>query len=140
MRTFILFLIGTGFLSAQTAEEIMAQVAKNQDASAAARASYVYHQNLLVRMKRANGKLAREEERNYIVTPTKNGVKRDLIQLKGKIGKGKQIVTYDKADFRYKGIDVDGELVQNFADDFGMDQKSKDGRRSQSVPHAFRAN
>ena len=43
-------------LCAQTADEIMAKVAKNQDADVAARSQFVYHQNLLVRMKRANGK------------------------------------------------------------------------------------
>jgi hypothetical protein len=123
----LLLCISAALSAAQTADEIMAQVAKNQDASATARANYVYHQNLLVRMKRSNGKLAREEVRDYTVTPTKDGVKRELIQVSGKIEKGKQLVTYDKSDFRYKGMDVDGDLVQSFADDFGVDDKSKDG-------------
>lgn len=120
----LLFLNG---LSAQTADQIMDNMAKNLDRDVAARAQYVYHQNLLVRMKRGNGKLAREETRDYTVTPTPTGVKRDLVQFAGKIGQGKQEITYDKPEFRYKNIDVDGEIVQSFADDFGKDEKSKDG-------------
>ncbi len=116
-----------GIRATQTADEIMAQVALHQDSAVAARSQFVYHQNVLVRMKRANGKIAREETRDYTVTPAADGIKRELVSLSGTIGEGKKAVTYDKADFRYKNIDIDGELVQNFADDFGVDKKSKDG-------------
>ncbi len=126
MRLWVAFLFTT-LLSAQTADEIIAKVAQNQDADVAARSQFVYHQNLLVRMKRANGKLAREETRDYTVTPKADGVERELTHLTGTIGNGKNAVTYDKADFRYKNVDIDGELVQSFADDFGVDKHSKDG-------------
>ena len=53
MRLICLTIAIASLSCAQTADEIMARVATNQDASSAARAKYVYHQNLLVRMKRA---------------------------------------------------------------------------------------
>lgn len=124
---FLLFLAALGTVQAQTADEIMARMAKNLDRDVAARNEYVYHQNLLVRMKRGNGKLAREETRDYTVIPSANGVKRELVKLSGKIGVGKKEMTYDKPDFRYKNIDVDGEIVQSFGDEFGKEEKSKDG-------------
>ena len=127
MRPLIAFTLFACLLSAQTADDIIARVAKNQDADVAARNQFVYHQNLLIRMKRANGKVAREETRDYTVTPSADGVKRELIQLTGTVGNGKNAVTYDQADFRYKNIDIDGELVQNFSDTFGVDKNSKDG-------------
>jgi len=55
---------------AQTAEVIMAKVAANQDRAQQMRSAFVYRQNMLIRFKRGNGKLAREEEREYVVTPT----------------------------------------------------------------------
>lgn len=127
MMRALLLLSAAVSLSGQTADEIMSRVAQNQDRASAARAQYVYHQNLLVRMSRPNGKLAREETRDYTVTPKPDGMDRELVDFSGKIGMGKKVVTYDKPDFRYKNIDLDGELVQSFADDFGSDKKSSDG-------------
>ena len=53
-----------------TAEDIMCRVAENQDRAEKAREAYVYDMNLFVRLKRANGKLAREESRDYVVAPS----------------------------------------------------------------------
>ena len=47
----------------EPADIIMAKVALNQQRAQAARAAFVYHQSMLIRFKRGNGKLAREEER-----------------------------------------------------------------------------
>jgi len=54
------------------------------DRSQAARALYVYDQNVFVRMKRANGKLAREESRAYVIAPAERGAKRKLVKLEGR--------------------------------------------------------
>ncbi len=70
--------IGIGFfllsqaVLAQTpdAAEIMRRVSENLDREEAARAAFVYDQNVFVRLQRANGKLAREETRQYSVAPT----------------------------------------------------------------------
>jgi hypothetical protein len=127
IRLYLALVLCACSLNAQTADEIMAKVAKNQDADVAARSQFVYHQNILMRMKRANGKLAREETRDYTVTPSEKGLERKLIRVAGSIGDGKKAVTYDSADFRHSNLDIDGEIIQGIADDFGHDQKSKDG-------------
>lgn len=114
-------------ISAQTADEIMARVAKNQDADVAARSEFVFHQNLLVRMLRANGKLAREETRDYVVTPDTAGLKRELVHFSGMVGNGKHPIPYDKPGYQHGRIDIDGQLVPQFADDFGAEKESKDG-------------
>jgi hypothetical protein len=54
-------------------QEIMAKIAANQDRSQEMRSAFVYRQDLLLRFLRGNGKTAREEEREYNVTPTANG-------------------------------------------------------------------
>ena len=127
MRFAVVLILSAGALCAQTADEIMTKVGQSQDADVAARAEFVYHQNLLVRMNRANGKLAREETREYTVAPSANGVKRDLVTLHGKIQEGRKVIEYTEHGYKYKGIDIDGDLVNSFADDFGADEKSKDG-------------
>jgi hypothetical protein len=128
MRLTCLVLACASLASAQTADEIMARVAANQDASSAARAKYVYHQNLLVRMKRANGRLAREEVRDYTVTPAEKGSKRELVKLAGKVGVSKdKTIEYTDPKYQRNGHDVDGQIVQQMADDFGNEKESKDG-------------
>lgn len=70
MRLAGFFLCLGARLSAQSpdAAEIMRRVSANLDRSEAARAHYVYDQDVFVRLQRANGKLAREESRQYTAT------------------------------------------------------------------------
>jgi len=91
--------------------EIMRRVAENSERANAARASWVYEHDTFVRLKRANGKLAREESREYTVAPTEKGAQRKLLKVDGKILNGSKEVTYDKAGFRQKDADVDGAIV-----------------------------
>ncbi len=73
---------------AQSADEIMARVAENQTRTEAARASFVYQQDVLVRLQRSNGKLAREEDREYTVTPEPDGIKREMVHFRGEVRSG----------------------------------------------------
>jgi hypothetical protein len=127
MRPALLLLIPAA-LSAQTAEQIMARVAENQTRAEDARASFVYHENLLVRLKRSNGQLAREEIRDYTVAPTPTGVKREMVHFAGKYGlHGKEYI-FTTPGFEYKGVDVDADIARSLADDFGRStRRSKDG-------------
>ncbi|MDQ6699125.1 MAG: hypothetical protein M3Z36_02940 [Acidobacteriota bacterium] len=115
------------FLTAQTADEIMARVAANQDRAQSVRSTFVYRQNLLVRMKRANGKLAREEIRDYTVTPAEDSSNKELTHVAGKYEKDGKLFEYSKPEFRHKDIDMDGEIMESLADDFANDGKSRDG-------------
>src|SRR5205823_371681 len=67
--------------------------------------------------KRANGKLAQEESRKYIVAPTEIGADRKLVKVDGKILDGKREIKYDEAGFRRKEMDIDAALVDTFARD-----------------------
>ena len=119
----ILFLLGIAAssigvtLSAQTpdAAEIMRRVSENVGRAEAARAAWVYDQDVFVRLKRANGKLAREESRQYTVAPTEKGAQRKLVRVDGKILDGRKEIAYNEAGYRRKSADVDGALVDTFA-------------------------
>jgi hypothetical protein len=67
-----------------TADEIMARVAENQDRSLEARRNWTYRQTVLTRLNRTNGKLAREEDKEYTVVPTPKGFEKDLVRFSGK--------------------------------------------------------
>ncbi|MCU1262654.1 MAG: hypothetical protein JWO80_5539 [Bryobacterales bacterium] len=126
MKLAVLLLI-PAVMAAQTAEEIMARVAENQSRAEDARASFVYHENLLVRMKRANGKLAREEIRDYTVTPTPTGVKREMVHFAGKYGLHGKEYDFATPGYEYKGMDIDAGVAKDLADHFGRSRQSKDG-------------
>ncbi len=108
-------------------EIIMAKVAMNQDRAQEMRKAFVYHQSLLIRFQRGNGKLAREEQREYTVTPSERGFKKDLVKFTGKYAKGGKLFEYNEPGFEYKGMDIDGDLANEFANDLANDKESRDG-------------
>jgi hypothetical protein len=111
----------------ESVQEIMAKVAANQDRAQEMRAAFVYHQDLLLRMLRGNGKTAREEEREYTVTPTPSGTEKQLTKFSGRYEKGGKLIDYDEPGYTYKEVDVDGELINDLAKDLADDKKSRDG-------------
>jgi hypothetical protein len=117
MKRLLPLLIVCSSLAAQTpdAGEIMRRVSENVDRAQAARAAWVYDQDVFVRLKRANGKLAREESRQYTVAPTEKGAQRKLIRVEGRILEGKKEIGYTEANFRRKDADIDGALVDGLA-------------------------
>jgi hypothetical protein len=113
---------------------IMAKVALNQDRAQEMRSAFVYHQSMLIRFKRGNGKLAREEEREYMVTPAEKGFKKDLTHFVGKYEKGGNLIAYDKPGYQYKGTDIDGQLADSMANDMTNDKDSRDGITNDLFP------
>jgi hypothetical protein len=106
-------------------QQIMARVAANQDRGEKARAEYVYQQRIRVATHRTNGKLAREETTDYLVTPTPDGTKKELKHIEGRYWhKGKYL------EFHSEPVpepdSLDGDLVHDFRDDLSND-RSKDG-------------
>jgi hypothetical protein len=71
--------------------------------------------NVFVRLKRANGKLAREESRDYVVAPGAKGASRKLVKVDGKILEGKNEVAYTEAGYKTKNLDIDGAITNSFA-------------------------
>lgn len=112
---FLLWSASLAFAEPPDAGEIMRRVAGNFDRANAARASWVYDQEVFVRVKRANGKLAREEIRKYTVAPTEKGAERKLVSVEGKIQNGNRVVNYSEAGFRQKDMDIDGAITDSLA-------------------------
>jgi hypothetical protein len=108
-------------------DEIMARVAANQDKSLAERRNWTYRQTVLTRLNRTNGKLAREEDKEYAVAPTPEGFEKELVRFSGKYEHKGKLVGYDKPGYEYKEIDIDGELADDLADDLMSDESGKDG-------------
>jgi hypothetical protein len=125
-----LMLAPLGVLSASdqpspSVQQIMARVAANQDRGQKARAEYVYEQRIHVASLRTNGKLAREETTDYLVTPTPDGTKKELKHIDGRYWhKGKYVEFHGEPV--PEADSLDGSLVHDFCVDFTKDQ-SKDG-------------
>jgi len=126
MRVLLLMLVAVVSYGQETVEAIMEHVAANQARAQAARQAMVFEQNVLIRLHRGNGMLAREEEYHFTVTPTPDGIVKQRTAFAGKYGKGKQFVSYDTPGFEYKGVDVDGQLAKELVEEFTND-KSRDG-------------
>jgi hypothetical protein len=110
----------------QTADSIMARVAENQTRAEEARTAVIYHQNVLIRLKRSNGKLAREECTDYTVTPTPDGIKKEQTKFEGKYVDGGKTVAFTQPGFEHKGLDIDADVAKSLVDDL-TNAKSKDG-------------
>lgn len=116
---------------AVTAEDVMARVAENQDRAQKMRSAFVYRQNVLVRLKHLNGKLANEEESEYIVTPDEKSTKKERVRFLGKYVSHGKVVEYREPRPHRVHVsmqdEMDDDLTHDLADDFGLDKKSKDG-------------
>jgi hypothetical protein len=111
----------------EQADLIMARVALNQDRAQQMRSAFVYHQNMLICFQRSNHKVAREEQREYVVTPTETGFTKTLTHFAGKYDKGGKFFEYTEPGYEYKGVDIDGEVAKSLTDDLTNDKKSRDG-------------
>jgi len=107
--------------------QIMARVGANQQSAHDARQFYVYRQEQLLRMRRGSGKLAREERREYVVTPVKQGFQKQLSKFAGMYEFKGKLVAYDQPEYHYKDLDLDGDLIHDMSDDMINDRKSPDG-------------
>jgi hypothetical protein len=105
----------------------MAKVALNQQWARNARAHYLYRQEQTIRMRRPNGKIAREQHAIYEVAPGKEGAQKTLAKFEGKYESKGRYVSYDQPGYEYKGLDIDGDLIHDMAEDMMNDQKSQDG-------------
>lgn len=116
------------YLWAQPAlEEILQKLAENQERAAESRRTIVYRQDTFIRLMQTDGKLSREEKRQYTVAPTETGSSKKLEKFEGRYRKGGKVLTYDAPNFQYKDTDIDGELIEDLTDDLINDQKSRDG-------------
>ncbi len=120
--------------SPEAVESIMVKVARNQDRALEMRSAFVYHQELLIRFKRSDGITCREETREFTVTPTPKGSEKNLTRFQGGYLKDKTYIAYTQPRYHYKELDLDGELITDFAKDFTDDQAARDGLASDLFP------
>lgn len=115
------------FLAQTDAAELMTRVAANLERGSELRRRYVYSQKLHTRLLRTNSKLAREEKREYVITPNEKNTDRKLVRFEGRYEKHGKVLGYDDPEFRHKDVDIDGELIEDFAEDMVEDKDSRDG-------------
>lgn len=115
-------------------EEILARVADNQERAVEARRTIVYQQRALVRLLRTNGKLAREERRVYLVTPLPAGSEKTLERFEGRYERHGRLLPYDAPGFRYRDLDLDGELIEGLTEDLIHGRNGRDGIAADLFP------
>ena len=105
----------------------MSRVAANQSRAQEMRRQYVYTQKQTLRLVRSNGKIAREERREYLVTPGENQVRKHLVSFQGKYESKGRFTSYTEPEYHYKNVDIDADLINSLSEDLTNDQNSKDG-------------
>ena len=118
-------LVSSGAIAAQSADEIMARVAQNQDRAMQLRADYVYRQHIVVETRRPNGKLMRREVADYDVAPTPSGIEKKLSKIEGRYFKKGKYLEFQGEPIPEKDS-MDGDFVFDFRDDL-LNEKTKDG-------------
>lgn len=127
MMILVLLLLIAAGTEPETADDIMTRVAGNQDRSQQMRTAFVYHQNVLVRLTRSNGKLAREEYSEYTVTPTPTGTRKEQTLFRGKYMENGKVIEFDRNGYEHKNVDIDADLARDLAKDLTSDKHSRDG-------------
>ena len=110
-----------------TVDQIMARVAENQARSQDMRRAYVYNQKILARFHRTNGKLAREEKLEYLVTPTPEGIDKKLTHFEGQAERNGRLISFNEPGKELKDLDIDANLIKDMVNDMTGDKESKDG-------------
>ncbi len=124
LALFLFFAVGT---DAETADAIMARVAENQNQSQEMRTAFVYHQNVMIRLQRSNGKLAREEYSEFTVTPTATGTQKERTLFRGKFADHGKEVEFDQPAHEHKSVDIDADVANSLLESFTNDHRSRDG-------------
>lgn len=124
----------------------MACVAANQDRANALRSEYIYHQRIHVLLEKASGKRMRDVTSDYLVTPTPDGTKKELVHVEGYYRHKGQYLAFQGRDALPPGSaisvhcctvpdedSIDGDMAHDFRDDL-LNDKSKDGIGSDLFP------
>lgn len=105
--------------AADNAGDIMARVAANQERSVAQRSRWTHHQEIFGRVTKSGHQVVREEQREYVVLPGPDGMKKELL----------------KSTRKPEGDEgMDAELLDDVIDDLMDDNSSRDGIRANFFP------
>jgi hypothetical protein len=110
-----------------TAAQIMSRVAENQDREQKARNLFVYDQKVHRTMRNKNGKLLREEDWIYTMTPGPKGTEKKLVSVKGRYWKNGEYLSF-------AGLPVPQSMLQITFDDDDSENSSRDGIDKELFP------
>jgi hypothetical protein len=113
-----------------SADDIMARVAMNQDRAERARASFVYRQNIVVRLRDSGNKLVREEISDYQVMPDAQATRKELAKFSGRYARKGSMVSYNESGQGHEDgfrNEADADLAHSMGQNLVGDKKSKDG-------------
>lgn len=119
------FVAGVMFAAEPEAADIMKKVAENQDREQKERGRYIYEENIRVTTRRSNGKLAREEVADLLVTPTLKGTEKKQQSIRGRYWHKGRYLDFSGDPAPDSGS-LDGSLTSEFRDDL-TNAESKDG-------------
>lgn len=118
----------------ESVEIIMARLAANQDRAQSLRSAFVYDQEFRMRFLRGDGRIAREETHRYRVTPSEKGTVKELVHFEGRYEKGGTLVAYSRPGYKFKDVDIDGELIEELVKDLADDARARDGIAADLFP------
>ncbi len=116
-----------GAASLPGVQEIMARVGENQAQAQQLRKEYTFHQKQLLRLSRGNNRIAREERREYDVVPGPDSVQKALVHFEGRYDHKGRYIAYNRPGYEYRGMDIDGDLINDLSEDMTADRHSRDG-------------
>ncbi|WP_031495355.1 hypothetical protein [Bryobacter aggregatus] len=123
-----LLLLSLPLLAQPPADEILSKVAENFARGPELRREYVYTETILTRLHRSDGKLAREEQREYSVTPTGTRTEKKLTRHSGRYRKGNQYISYLEPDAKLpEHHRSDAAIAAILAGMFTSEENSRDG-------------
>lgn len=119
--------------------QIMARVAENQAKTQDARRDFVYHQKQAVIIRRAGGRVAREEHREYEVVPADRGSQRKLLSVQGRYQRKGEYVLFDQPNGDATGVvtGIDAGLIDGFSEEMTQDHNTRDGIANDQFPLTY---
>jgi hypothetical protein len=117
-----------------TVETILEKLTENQTRAHDLRRQIVYRQDILTRMHGGDNKLKREEKYEYLVVPTEKSFERKLVNFAGKYERHGRFMIYDRPEYQYQDIDIDGSVISEITEDWTGDKESRDGMSDDLFP------
>jgi hypothetical protein len=127
MKLIAIAILAASTVTAADVAQIMARVAENQDRASGARREFTFRQKQLLRFNRGSGKIAREERREYNVTPNERNIDKELVRFEGRYEFKGKYIPYDRPGYTYKEMDIDGELIDELSNEMTDERQSRDG-------------
>jgi hypothetical protein len=94
--------------NATSVDSIIALMAQNQCRLQELRQNHVYNQSIILRFRRGDGKVVREETRKFAVMLKDRSISKELARFAGNNVKDGRMYWYPEPGFTYKYGDIEG--------------------------------